>query len=216
MYVNIGHSEDVIAAWQDDARPEDSATFAGDAPQSNARSADAAALETSGISFAAGPAAPAGTMFDSRLSPAPPGAAARAAGALQGAGAQASAVPASLGAAGDTGSAAPRPAVPAPAGFESAGAPSPAAGSPSPGSAGTASGRAAAPAALGIAGTAWGYLESTVDDGRDTSSEAGSDMLVGGASTVARRAARRPGRAGSGQGPAGPAGRAGLPGDPAR
>lgn len=46
MYVNIGHSEDVIAAWQDDARPEDSATFAGDAPQSNARSADAAALET--------------------------------------------------------------------------------------------------------------------------------------------------------------------------
>ena len=118
MYVNIGHSEDVIAAWQDDARPEDSATFAGDAPQSNARSADAAALETSGISFAAGPAAPAGTMFDSRLSPAPPGAAARAAGALQGAGAQASAVPASLGAAGDTGSAAPRPAVPAPAGFE--------------------------------------------------------------------------------------------------
>ncbi|MDU2447597.1 MAG: hypothetical protein E7D44_09700, partial [Eggerthella sp.] len=60
MYVNIGHSEDVIAAWQDDARPEDSATFAGDAPQSNARSADAAALETSGISFAAGPAAPAG------------------------------------------------------------------------------------------------------------------------------------------------------------
>lgn len=23
MYVNIGHSEDVIAAWQDDARPED-------------------------------------------------------------------------------------------------------------------------------------------------------------------------------------------------
>ena len=96
MYVNIGHSEDVIAAWQDDARPEDSATFAGDAPQSNARSADAAALETSGISFAAGPAAPAGTMFDSRLSPAPPGAAARAAGALQGAGAQASAVPASL------------------------------------------------------------------------------------------------------------------------
>lgn len=32
MYVNIGHSEDVIAAWQDDARPEDSATFAGDAP----------------------------------------------------------------------------------------------------------------------------------------------------------------------------------------
>lgn len=216
MYVNIGHSEDVIAAWQDDARPEDSATFAGDAPQSNARSADAAALETSGISFAAGPAAPAGTMFDSRLSPAPPGAAARAAGALQGAGAQASAVPASLGAAGDTGSAAPRPAVPAPAGFESAGAPSPAAGSPSPGSAGTASGRAAAPAALGIAGTAWGYLESTVDDGRDTSSEAGSDMLVGGASTVARRTARRPGRAGSGQGPAGPAGRAGLPGDPAR
>ena len=79
MYVNIGHSEDVIAAWQDDARPEDSATFAGDAPQSNARSADAAALETSGISFAAGPAAPGGTMFDSRLSPAPPGAAARAA-----------------------------------------------------------------------------------------------------------------------------------------
>ena len=60
MYVNIGHSEDVIAAWQDDARPEDSATFAGDAPQSNARSADAAALETSGISFAAGPAVPAG------------------------------------------------------------------------------------------------------------------------------------------------------------
>lgn len=51
MYVNIGHSEDVIAAWQDDARPEDSATFAGDAPQSNARSADAAALETSGISL---------------------------------------------------------------------------------------------------------------------------------------------------------------------
>ena len=58
MYVNIGHSEDIIATRQDDARLEDAATFADDAPQSNARSADAAALETSGISFAAGPAPP--------------------------------------------------------------------------------------------------------------------------------------------------------------
>ncbi|MFR2586686.1 MAG: lysozyme family protein [Adlercreutzia equolifaciens] len=57
-------------------------------------------------------------------------------------------------------------------------------------------------------------MESTVDDGRDTSSEAGSDMLVGGASTVARRAARRPGRAGSGQGPAGPRPRRGCPAIP--
>ena len=47
MYVNIGHSEDVIAAWQDDARPEDSATFAGDAPQSNARSADVCIVKLS-------------------------------------------------------------------------------------------------------------------------------------------------------------------------
>ena len=210
MYVNIGHSEDIIATRQDDARLEDAATFADDAPQSNARSADAAALETSGISFAAGPAAPAGTMFDSRLSPAPPGAPARAAGALQGIGVRETAGPWRSGSEGIPAGAPAAPAAPAPA-RRPAGAPgSASAGDPVPAGSGATPGRAAAPAALRFAGTAWGYVESTVDDGRDTASEAGSDVLAGGANGLVRRTARRVKGAGQAKGAAGagPVGRA--------
>ncbi|EGC88144.1 hypothetical protein HMPREF9404_3982, partial [Eggerthella sp. HGA1] len=167
---------------------EDAATFADDAPQSNARSADAAALETSGISFAAGPAVPAGTMFDSRLSPAPPGASARAAGALQGIGVRETAGPGRAGSEGTPAGAPAAPAAPAPAGRH-AGAPGSApAGDPVPAGSGATPGRAAA---LRFAGTAWGYVESTVDDGRDTASEAGSDVLAGGANGLVLRTARR-------------------------
>ena len=192
MYVKIGHSEDIIAAWQDDARPEDSATFSGDEPQSVARDAEAAALATSGISFDAGPKPPAGMLRDSKLATAPPpGAAARAAGVLQGAG---SGRPAATGTIGDA------PVGPSPSAI-GGGAPAAAPGSASASASAAAReqasasaegtfGRGAVAASLGVVGTAAGYMGSIVDDRRDTSSEVGSDILGGSASRIVRGAAR--------------------------